>query len=176
MPRRAPGGRLKPAPNWADSGVMARDLLQTIEQRTRLRFDGVFANVQTPLIGRPGPARMSPAHMRFLAALGGGEPRDAAASTLLRSLPERMAEKRIGSLTQVATRAIEALRGAAFVPTVVHGDFAPFNLRMEGGVLRAFDWENAWLDGLPLLAPFPGSYAMAIPSSCFPSHNMLEQS
>ena len=114
-------------------------------------IDGVFANVQTPLIGRPGPARMSPAHMRFLAALGGGEPRDAAASTLLRSLPERMAEKRIGSLTQIATRAIEALRGAAFVPTVVHGDFAPFNLRMEGGVLRAFDWENAWLDGLPLL-------------------------
>ena len=35
--------------------------------------------------------------------------------------------------------------------TIVHGDFAPWNLREHNGQIAAFDWEYAELDGLPLV-------------------------
>jgi Ser/Thr protein kinase RdoA (MazF antagonist) len=35
--------------------------------------------------------------------------------------------------------------------TIVHGDFAPWNLRLNHGRISAFDWEYAELDGLPLI-------------------------
>jgi hypothetical protein len=38
--------------------------------------------------------------------------------------------------------------------TIIHGDFAPWNLRTEHGKVCAFDWEYAELDGLPLFDEF----------------------
>jgi hypothetical protein len=35
--------------------------------------------------------------------------------------------------------------------TIVHGDFAPWNLRQHENTIAAFDWEYAQLDGLPLI-------------------------
>ena len=34
--------------------------------------------------------------------------------------------------------------------TIVHTDFVPWNLREKDGVIAAFDWDAAELDGLPL--------------------------
>ena len=38
-----------------------------------------------------------------------------------------------------------------FTSTIVHGDFAPWNLRTHRGRISAFDWEYGELDGLPLM-------------------------
>jgi hypothetical protein len=35
--------------------------------------------------------------------------------------------------------------------TAVHGDFVPWNLREHLGVIGAFDWEYAEIDGIPLI-------------------------
>lgn len=35
--------------------------------------------------------------------------------------------------------------------TIVHGDFAPWNVQIQGSELGAFDWEYGELDGLPLM-------------------------
>ena len=35
--------------------------------------------------------------------------------------------------------------------TIIHGDFAPWNLRIHEGRISAFDWEYGELDGLPLV-------------------------
>ena len=113
-------------------------------------IDGTFANVQTPLAGKPGPAHLSAEHERFLSALSDGERRDATASELVGTLRRRALEHG-GEFVPLLTRAIEALADARLPRTVVHGDFAPFNLRLRDRRLQAFDWENACLDGLPLI-------------------------
>lgn len=113
-------------------------------------LDGHYANVQTPLAGSPGPAHLGTAHRRFLLRLEGA-PRDAASSEMLLSIDERLAMG--GSDARWLARLIAAtrdrLRGVRLPRTLVHGDFAPFNLRIRDGILAGFDWENSALDGLP---------------------------
>jgi len=115
-------------------------------------LDGVYANVQTPLRGRPAPTRLGAAHDRFLGKLE-GEPRDAAGSAMLGSIRERLplAGHDAGWLGRIVDAAHSALAGVRLPRTLVHGDFAPFNLRLDAGSLAGFDWENGTLDGLPLI-------------------------
>jgi hypothetical protein len=138
-------------------------LLEAIAARSALRglaptlihagpLDGVYANVQTPLRGAPAPTRLGAAHDRFLTKLE-GEPREAAGSAMLASVRERLplAGADAGWLGRIANTARQALAGVPLPRTLVHGDFAPFNLRLDAGSLAGFDWENGTLDGLPLI-------------------------
>jgi hypothetical protein len=114
--------------------------------------DGVFVTAQTPLAGRPTGPRLTPAVQRFLHGLQTSVIKPAAKTDLVRGLPDRIA-----ALPAGGARVAEALDGLMplleelNVPvTVIHGDFAPWNLREHRGVVSAFDWEYAELDGLPL--------------------------
>jgi hypothetical protein len=48
-----------------------------------------------------------------------------------------------------AERLFEASRGLTFHAAVVHGDFAPWNMRRDGSSLRVFDWELGYELGPP---------------------------
>jgi len=52
-------------------------------------------------------------------------------------------------LSSVVGSAVQLLAGAQVPVTLVHGDFVPWNMVLEGGSLRVFDWEYGCLDGLP---------------------------
>jgi hypothetical protein len=78
-------------------------------------------------------------------------------SKLYRNLQLRMKDLD-GHLTGDWARRIEkAMRriqdqfsGAPILMTAAHNDFAPWNIRIEGGVARIFDWEYADEEQLPL--------------------------
>lgn len=115
--------------------------------------EGMHVTVQTVLAGRPPSRTLSPAHRQLLASLSVGPTRLASQSGIVRSL-----RGRIASLTSPRSDLLAALDGAltvldglALPTTIVHGDFAPWNLRVSDGAVAAFDWEYAELDGLPLL-------------------------
>jgi len=54
-------------------------------------------------------------------------------------------------LLEICLRVLPALREFQVPLTIVHGDFAPWNLRLSHGKLSAFDWEYGEPHGLPLL-------------------------
>jgi Ser/Thr protein kinase RdoA (MazF antagonist) len=47
----------------------------------------------------------------------------------------------------------EALSGAPILMTAAHNDFTAWNIRVDGGVARVFDWEYACEEQLPLFDP-----------------------
>jgi hypothetical protein len=51
----------------------------------------------------------------------------------------------------ICDRIIASLRQFEVPTTIVHGDFAPWNLRLHDGRIGAFDWEYAEPSGLPLM-------------------------
>jgi len=128
----------------------------------RLLFDGVVdekhMTLQTPLEGRPGPARLSDAHQRFLDSLGWGHRRSAGATEFIRSLAEGIESLEspherefLGGILGRLRPALDSLR----VPTtIVHGDFAPWNLRYSQDRISAFDWERSSVEGIPLVDSF----------------------
>lgn len=81
-------------------------------------------------------------------------------SLLYRTLSSRLKELR-GKLTEPwsirlsrATRQIEESLSHVQVPLVAaHNDFAPWNIRIDSGVARVFDWEYAADEQLPLFDP-----------------------
>ena len=54
-------------------------------------------------------------------------------------------------LSEILADLMPSLEQLSVPVTIVHGDFAPWNLRIDGGAISAFDWEYAQLSGLPLL-------------------------
>jgi hypothetical protein len=115
--------------------------------------EGMHVAVQTVLAGRPPSRTLSAAHRQFLASLRVGPTRPASQAGIVRSL-----RSRIASLTSPRSDLLAALDDAltlldelALPTTILHGDFAPWNLRSSDGAVAAFDWEYAELDGLPLL-------------------------
>lgn len=107
----------------------------------------------TPLEGDVAPLELGAAHREFLAALR--LPLRVRASDA--SIVERLAPRLQSCCPAPHTllRIYQALvpRLAEFeVPlTIVHGDFAPWNLRFSQGRIGAFDWEYGELNGLPLI-------------------------
>ncbi len=115
-------------------------------------IDGVYATIQTPVVGRPVGSRLTPAHLRLLDALRGREVKPAAATGMIGSLRTRLrdAPSPWRGLSEVLDRLTPTLERLAVPTTIVHTDFVPWNLREKGGVIAAFDWDAAELDGLPL--------------------------
>jgi O-antigen/teichoic acid export membrane protein len=114
--------------------------------------DGRLVTLQGALPGAAGPRSFSEMHRRFLDALRNGQKRAVAETEYLRRLrgrltsimqlaPELAALRRLGpSLSDLRVRS-----------TIVHGDFAPWNIRQVDGRISAFDWEHGCLDGIPVI-------------------------
>lgn len=114
--------------------------------------DGTLVTVQSVLEGSPGPETFTRAHETFLQALVTGERKPATETRFVESLRDRLTD-----LPQLRAELLdfERLRPVLddlVVPaTIVHGDFAPWNIRRRNGSISAFDWERASTDGLPLI-------------------------
>jgi hypothetical protein len=111
--------------------------------------EGTYLLAQTVLAGKQVATGLSPAHIAFLRTLSNGERRPASATAFFRSLDERIGP--LPELRRLLTRARAVLDQLVVPSTITHGDFAPYNLRRANGRIAAFDWENATLDGLPLI-------------------------
>jgi len=116
-------------------------------------IDGSHVAIQDALPGRSAGARFTDDHARLLALLSEGAPEEppkpAVETRLVSSLRIRCTAPGAG-LGAAFNKVEQALGDARFPQTIVHGDFAPWNLRRQAEGLGAFDWEYAELDGLPL--------------------------
>ena len=114
------------------------------------QIEGTFVAVQTPLLGRAAP-RWTEAHGAFLRSLETRQIVPAAETDLVRALPERIAA--LSPVRPELASALDSIWPALArmsVPlTVVHGDFAPWNLRRNSGGIAAFDWEYGQPGGIP---------------------------
>ncbi len=149
----------------ADSPVARRilqheaEMLRALSQHEapRLLFageiEGRYVTVQSPLRGVPAPARITAAHRKFLQSLRNGKRRRASDIQMVATLPSRMATLKPTQLDlHGALEEVMPVLDHLTVPaTIVHGDFAPWNLRSFHGEVFAFDWEYGEVDGLPLI-------------------------
>lgn len=135
------------------------DLLRSIESITRrpiapqARFagevDGAFVLVQEVLPGKVTSARFTDLHRELLQTMRYGKRQPAAACAMVARLRQELIahdelQARLLTLLPILEKTI--------VPsTIVHGDFAPWNLREHRGQLCAFDWEYGEIDGLPFM-------------------------
>jgi hypothetical protein len=127
------------------------------ESTPRLLFSGeigqTLALAQKPLTGAPAPAELSPSHRAFLKSLqtpvmitAADVPMAIGLQARLRGLPTLRPD-----LVDICDRVMEELATFEVPITIVHGDFAPWNLRIENGKVLAFDWEYGEMRGLPLI-------------------------
>ena len=121
-----------------------------------LLFDGDvggrYVVLASPLNGSRGSTQLSHRHRQFLASLQLKEPRTAASTDFIRALQQRH-DAAVGDLPiPDAMRTLLGVLADASIPgAMTHGDFAPWNTRIVGGSLSAFDWEWWCADSLPLL-------------------------
>jgi hypothetical protein len=117
--------------------------------------EGFGFSVQSVLPGRPAPTRLHAGHRRFLDQLGGGPRRPLAAAAQVVELRLRAAAvDGVPQVVEALTNMEDELAGEESPRTFVHGDFAPWNLRQDGELVRAFDWEFGCEDGVPLFDEF----------------------
>ena len=113
-------------------------------------WNGTYVLLQSPVPGRLAGSRFSFRHREFLTklhaagrAVRSGE--DLAAMTGKRW--RKLARDADGHWVEAGERALEyaggRLASAVVSCGISHGDFAPWNLRLQGNSLRVFDWENA---------------------------------
>jgi hypothetical protein len=114
------------------------------------QVEGTFVAAQSPLPGRASP-RWTGAHQAFLRSLETRQIVPATEAELVRALPERIAA--LSHARPELSAALEsvwpALARTSVPLTVVHGDFAPWNLRCHRGQIAAFDWEYGQTGGIP---------------------------
>jgi hypothetical protein len=126
--------------------------LSTPRQLFAGEIDGRYTTVQSPLLGDVPAAKMTPAHQRFLASLRSGPTKSAAATAMVAGLPARIAGLASPlDLEAILDNILPTLDEMTVSSTIIHGDFAPWNLRSHRGQISAFDWEYGELDGLPLI-------------------------
>ena len=108
------------------------------------------------MCGKPTVPQLTPAHRRFLEALSFADQRCRAADSpffqQLLSRADQCAQD--APELRPTLDAITPVLADADVPrTVIHGDFAPWNVRLRPGAdcISVFDWEYGVLDGLPLI-------------------------
>ncbi|HEY8748826.1 MAG TPA: phosphotransferase [Tepidisphaeraceae bacterium] len=112
-------------------------------------IDGTFVAAQAPLPGGPAPTALTPMHRWLLDQLTPGTPVSPAQTELVRNLPSRIAAlpQPHPELTAALEEAMKSLAGQRIAVGAVHGDFAPWNLRLHKGRISAFDWEYGCLEG-----------------------------
>ena len=114
--------------------------------------DGRLVTLQGALPGNAGPRRFSGMHRRFLEALQTGEMRTVADTEYVTRLRDRLSSiPQLGPEVAALRRLEPSLSDLRVKGTIVHGDFAPWNIRQVEGRISAFDWEHACLDGIPLI-------------------------
>lgn len=114
-------------------------------------IDGTLVMAQTPLPGRPAPLAFGPAHAAFLQSLQSQENIVAAQSPMILGLRQRLEHPTMHDLREIMVELTPSLEQMNVPVTIIHGDFAPWNLRIDGGAISAFDWEYGQLSGLPLI-------------------------
>jgi len=111
-------------------------------------IDGIYTTAQAPLAGGAAPTPIGPMHHEFLSRLA-RQTAEPAATRLVAELPRRIASlaEPHPELSAALEQALAGLENQRMATGLVHGDFAPWNLRRAGNVIRAFDWEYGHLDG-----------------------------
>jgi hypothetical protein len=114
--------------------------------------DAGFLLIQSTLPGTPVSGRLTTAHLRFLESLESAELKPLAGIGQVQSLIDRLNALSGVQDLLAAMKQCLAVMGATPIPsTIIHGDFAPWNLRRHHDDITAFDWEYGLVDGLPLL-------------------------
>jgi hypothetical protein len=167
----APGGKMLAFGKLARSELASRLLKQEAAVLQRLEepdfgvplaaprvlyagdVDGGYALLQTPLAGSAPGSRLSAAHRSYLQSLQTGRTVRAAETEMVAALTPRIAA--LGShreeLSAALGEVMPILRQFRVPVTIVHGDFAPWNVRQHHRIIAAFDWEYGQLSGLPLI-------------------------
>jgi hypothetical protein len=98
----------------------------------------------------PAPAKFGPIYSDFLRKLSDAQPSEKAGLALVEEEAQRWSETNdrqdaiLRSLGHRAlARAKHELAGKKIRCGIVHGDFAPWNARVNDGQLYVFDWESA---------------------------------
>jgi len=113
---------------------------------------GYYLTLQSALPGSRGPRSLSSMHSRFLATLSTGPEGPLGATEMLRTLERRLeSEPRLEPTAELLVTLRPRIDDLVVRRTITHGDFAPWNVRQSAGSIAAFDWEDASLDGLPLI-------------------------
>ncbi|MGA2736880.1 MAG: phosphotransferase [Bryobacteraceae bacterium] len=126
----------------------------------RVLYAGEWQNsyvlFQSPLQGRPGPAELSGLHVEFLEKLAAVRRLDKSGLQVVEEVGARWKAatrlcdwrwQQLGRATLVAAR--RDLEKVTVPCGVWHGDFAPWNTRVQDGRLAVFDWESC-ADEAPL--------------------------
>jgi hypothetical protein len=132
-------------PELSRRGIGAPELLFAGE------VDGAYVVVQKPLRGKPVSPKLTEDKLALLASLRSKKIQPASESSLVSALPQRVAAIGSTELSDALNEILPTLAQIQVPSTIVHGDFAPWNLREHNGAVAAFDWEYAHLDGLPYL-------------------------
>lgn len=117
-------------------------------------WEGSYVLFQSAFTGNPGPTRFTRLHEDFLQILQSCHRVCRDGKTLIQSVADNWerTRPRLGSKWQslaqevlrFATRQLEAVQ----VPCgILHGDFAPWNTRVQNDGLCLFDWESALWEG-----------------------------
>lgn len=119
-------------------------------------LDGRRYLLEQAVGGTASPTTAGAAHRKFLLRLVCPEsPRLVCESTMWTRLEiaeeelPRPYRRSYGQLRQLAARLQARLGGQRLPATMVHGDFAPWNVLLAGNELWALDWEHGVGDGLP---------------------------
>jgi hypothetical protein len=75
----------------------------------------------------------------------------ASATELVRSLRAMVAQPFLEAERAIIDELMPDLDHLVVPAAIVHGDFAPWNVRLSASRIRAFDWEWASSEGLPLI-------------------------
>lgn len=107
---------------------------------------------QTALPGKLTSRQLTPGHVDWLLTLPRSTPTTIGAQIQqLRQLIEQQGNTLTSSQQSQVNRAMKQLKEEMLIPLIlVHGDFAPWNIKHHGAnQLAVFDWEDALPKGLP---------------------------
>jgi hypothetical protein len=113
------------------------------------QIDGTYVIAQAPLAGGPAPTALTASHRRLLDTLAACDAVHPAETQLVRGLVARISSLPVPrpQLSAALDRSLSALSDQRIRVGAVHGDFAPWNLRLHEGRITAFDWEYGSLEG-----------------------------
>jgi Phosphotransferase enzyme family len=101
--------------------------------------------------GTSGPTQLDPALEAWLDLCVSKDEIQASSSSIVSHLVRR--SPTLGdyhhSLPTVAADVAQQMERETVRQTIIHGDFTPWNMLMDHGQLRLFDWEYGAIDGLP---------------------------